>query len=193
MSPSPEALERLLTRVPPEDRARGYVFQAVLEHVRLRGGDDAARRCLEVSGVEEPVAFFKYPVAPLLRLLHQATWELMGSSSFEATMSELGRQVCEHFLKTPVGRSFLVMVGNNPRQLVESLPVAYRTGWDHGHASLHWMGPQRCLATLHESVVPAPYLEGTLHRLFETVGVIHPRITSQAVSPSETEFDLSWG
>ena len=189
---SPESLTRRLARVPPEDQARGYFFQATLEQVRLRGSDGAVRRCLEASGVEAPVAFFKYPLTSLLRMLYQATWELMGDSSFESTLYGLGRHVCAHFLSNPVGKSFLVVAGRNPRQLVEALPAGYRTAWDHGWVSLEWDGPRHCRSFLHAGLIPPPYIEGVLQHVFEAAGVVRPRVRSRSLSLSETAFDLTW-
>lgn len=190
---SPEELARRLAWAPAEDRVRGYLFESTLEQVRLRGSAEAVRRCIEASGVEAPTAFFKYPFASLLRMIYQAAWELMGSASFEDTLRDLGRHVCQYFLENLVGRSFLAMVGRNPRQLTEALPAAYRTAWEHGWVSLRWMGPQHCVATHHGGVIPPPYVEGMILRLYEATGAVRPRVVSRTVELGETEYEISWG
>lgn len=189
---SPRDLERRLRLVPPEDAVRGYFFESTLEQVQRTGDAQAVRRCLEVSGVAAPAAFFKYPLSCLLPMLYHAAWALRGTGSFEASLHGLGRQVCQRFLENPVGRSLLMMSMKSPKLLAASLPVGYRTGWDHGRVTLRWAGPNHCIASIHGGLVPFPYIEGILQHLFEATGAVHERVTGRQLEISETEYVLRW-
>lgn len=191
---SPEDLERRLALVPPRDTARGYFFNCALELVRLRGNEEALRRCLEVSGQEDFTAFFNYPMSTLLRLLYQAAWALEApSGGFENALRELGQRTCVEFLGNSVGKALLLVAGRSARWLVDTLPSAYRTGWHHGEGAVKWLGPTRCLVSIHGNVVPYPYFEAVFQVVFQAAGTSGFQVRGRQRGPADTEYEMSWG
>jgi uncharacterized protein (TIGR02265 family) len=191
---SPEDLELRLTLVPPRDTARGYFFNCALELVRLRGDEEALRRCLEASGKEDFTAFFNYPLSTLLRLLYQAAWALEDSSGgFENALRELGHRTTQEFLGNSVGKALLLVAGKSMKWLVDTLPAAYRTGWHHGGGAVKWLGPTRCLVSIHGNVVPYPYFEAVFQAVFQAAGATGFQVRGWQRGPTDTEYELSWG
>lgn len=190
---SPEDLALRLTLVPPRDTARGYFFNCALEQVRLRGDAEALGRCQEASGEKDFTAFFNYPISALVRLLYEAAWALEDSSGgFENALRELGQRVAREFLGNSVGKALLLVAGKSLRWLTDSLPTAYRTGWHHGEGAVRWLGPTRCLVSIHGNVVPYPYFEGIFQEVFQAAGATGFQARGRQRGPADTEYELSW-
>lgn len=190
---SPEDLELRLKLVPPRDTARGYFFTCALELVRLRGDDEALRRCLEASGKEDFTSFFNYPITSLLRLLYETAWAMEDSSGgFENALRELGHRTAREFLGNAVGKALLLVAGKSVKWLADTLPAAYRTGWQHGQGAVRWLGPTRCLASIHGNVVPFPYFEGVFQAVFQAAGAPGFQAHGRQRGPADTEYELSW-
>jgi uncharacterized protein (TIGR02265 family) len=187
-------LEQRLALLSPADTARGYFFNCALEQIRHEADEAVLKRCLEVSGREKPVAFFNYPISALLRLLYDAAWTLSEKyQGFEGALRYLGRQVGQEFLNSAVGKALLLLSMRNPKQLVDSLPSAYKTGWQHGTGSVRWTGPGRCIARIQGNVIPYPYFEGVFQSVFKALGLEHVRVKGRQVGPADTEYEISWG
>ena len=190
---SPRDLELRLTFVPLGDTARGYFFHCAVEPVRELGDPEALRRCQEASGLESPTRFFKYPIGALLRLLYQSAWALTDScGSFEEALRQLGRRVATDFLDSPVGKTMLLLAGGNLKQLADTLPMAYRTGWGHGVGAVVWTAPSTCRVSIHGNVIPAPYFEGIFLEVFQAAGATHLKVKGRQVGLAATEYELSW-
>ncbi|MFE8605011.1 TIGR02265 family protein [Archangium violaceum] len=191
---SPRELELRLTLIPLGDTVRGYFFNCALEQVRLQGDEEALRRCIEASGLESCTAFFKYPMSALLQLLYHVSWALKDSSgSFEASMRQLGQWTAKEFLVGSVGRTMLLLAGSNLKRLADSLPTAYRTGWEHGWGEVAWTGSRQCLVSIHGNVVPYPYFEGVFVEVFQAAGASNLKVKGWQVGTADTRYSLSWG
>jgi uncharacterized protein (TIGR02265 family) len=167
---SPGELEKRVALVRPEDTMRGFFFAAALKAIRNQGDEAAVNRCLEAVGREQFLAFFRYPIAPLLRLLYVASWSLSGThGGFEGALRYLGRQAAPDFLESPMGRILLKLAGNEPRRLFGALPSAYRALMRHGECSVGWTGMQSGVIRFKGNVIPPPYFEGAVRTVFEAM------------------------
>ncbi|MCY1083299.1 TIGR02265 family protein [Archangium lansingense] len=179
--------------IPLGDTVRGYFFHCALEQVRLLGDEEALRRCREAGGLESPMRFFKYPISGFVRLLYEAARALTDSAgSFEEAMRQLGRHVATEFLGSPVGKTMLLLAGDNLQRLADSLPMVYRTGWGHGVGEVAWTGFSSCRTSIHGNVIPFPYFEGIFLEVFQAAGATHLKVAGRQVGPADTEYELSW-
>ncbi|HYO68799.1 MAG TPA: TIGR02265 family protein [Archangium sp.] len=190
---SPRELELRLTLIPLGDTVRGYFFNCALEQVRLQVGEEALRHCVEVSGLEPPTAFFKYPMSALLRVLYHVAWALTDSAGgFDASLRQIGQWTAREFLDGSVGRTMSLLAGRNLKRLADYLPTAYRTGWEHGWGEVSWTGSGQCLVSIHGNVVPYPYFEGVFLEIFQAAGATNLKVKGWQVSPANTRYSLSW-
>lgn len=190
---SPRELEVRLTLIPLGDTVRGYFFNCALELLRLQGNEEALRRGIEACGLEAPTPFFKYPMSALLRLLYHVAWALKDSSGgFEEALRQLGRRTAKEFLAGSVGRTMLLLAGRNLKLLADSLPIAYRTGWEHGGGSVSWSGVRQCLVSISGNVVPYPYFEGVFLEVFHAAGATNLKVKGWQVGTADTRYELSW-
>jgi uncharacterized protein (TIGR02265 family) len=186
-------LEQRLALARPEDTLRGFFFTAALKVVRNECDETVWRRCLEASGEGRFMAFFSYPIGSLLRLLYTAAWALNEKhGGFDAAMRHLGRQVVPDYLESSAGRLLTMLPVGAPKLVLGNLPPAYRTTVLHGECSVRWTGANQCLLLIQGNALPAPYLEGALRSLFESLKQKHVKVVGRQAGPLESEFSLSW-
>ena len=186
-------LEQRLALARAEDTLRGFFFTAALKVVRNECDETVLRRCLEASGEGRFMAFFSYPVSPLLRLLYAAAWALSEKhGGVDAALRYLGRQVVPDYLESSAGRLLTMLPAGAPKLLLSNLPPTYRTAVMHGECSVTWTGANRCVLRIQRNALPMPYFEGALQGLFESLRFKHVKVVGRQVGPQESEFSLSW-
>ncbi|HLM43106.1 MAG TPA: DUF2378 family protein [Myxococcaceae bacterium] len=186
-------LEQRLALARPEDTLRGFFFTAALKVVRNECEGPVLSRCLEASGESRFMAFFSYPMGPLLRLLYAAAWGLSEKhGGFEAAMRHLGRQVVPDYLESSAGRLLTMLPVGAPKLLLDNLPPAYRTAVMHGACSVTWLGPNYCLLVLQGTALPLPYVEGAVLGLFELLKMKTVKVVERQEGPRELRLSLSW-
>ena len=186
-----QELEQRLALVGPKDTSRGFLFGTALEVVRSEGTAAALKRCALAAGGEHFTAFFSYPITTLLKLTYAAARELrVLHGSFNGAMEHLGLRAAPRFLDSASGKMLLSLVGKEPRRLLESMPTAYKTAWDHGQCRLTWRGPQR--GQLHyTSVIPVSYFVGSVRQVLSAAR-LEGRVVGQQESLTESTVDFSW-
>jgi uncharacterized protein (TIGR02265 family) len=191
---SPRDLEQRLALLTPQDTARGYFFKCTLELIQREAGEEALKRCQEKGELDKPVAFFNYPIHALVRLLFEAA-EILSAryGGFEGALRHMGRQVANEFLGNTVGKTLLLLSSKDPKQLADSLPSAYKTGWQHGRGEVRWTGPGQCIVLILGNVVPYPYFEGVFQTVFKALGPEHVKVKGRQVGLADSEYELSWG
>ena len=187
-------LEQRLAALKPTDTTRGFLFGAALDLVKTQVGEDAVKRCLEAAGTAKFTAFFSYPVSTFLKLSYAAAHELSARSgaSFEASMQLLGARVAPSFLESTTGKMLMSLVGKEPKRLMDSMPTAYKTSWDHGTCSLAWTGPKNGRFTYSGNAVPAPYFAGSVQQILVAGQLKGTKVAPRQVSVMESQVDFSW-
>jgi uncharacterized protein (TIGR02265 family) len=186
-------LEQRLALARPEDTLRGFFFTAALKVVRNECDETVLRRCLEASGEGRLMAFFSYPLGPLLRLLYAAAWALSEKhGGFEAAMRHLGHEVVPDYLESSAGRLLTMLPVGAPKLLLDNLPPAYRTAVMHGSCSVTWLGPNHCLLVLQGTALPLPYIEGAVLGLFERLKMKNVKVVERQEGAREIRLSLSW-
>lgn len=190
-SGSSQDLERRLAVVGPRDTTKGFLFGTALEVVRQQGTAAALKRCAEAAGNTHFMPFFSYPIATLLKLTYAVARELRSPySNFDGAMQQLGFRAAPRFLDSTAGKMLLSLVGREPRRLIEGMPSAYKTAWEHGRCQLNWGGTRH--GQLHyTSVIPVSYFVGSVQQIL-TVAGLSGRATGRQLSLMESTVDFSW-
>jgi uncharacterized protein (TIGR02265 family) len=190
---SPEELEERLLLTPPGDMARGFVFSTILKVVRNEAEEAALKRCLEAANEASFIPFFNYPMRSLLRLFYAAAWELSDKhGGFEKAMWYLGASSVPEFLQSAVGRLLLAMSGMNVRRLVERIPVAYPTIYEHGGCTLSWVGDKRAQLHLQGNLFPPPFIEGAVLHVLQAIKPAGVTVQVRRMAPRENMLTVSW-
>jgi uncharacterized protein (TIGR02265 family) len=192
-SAAQKELEQRLTVLTPKDTTRGFLFTAALDVVKTQVGEDAAKRCVEAAGGGSFTAFFSYPVSTLLKLSYAAARELgPKNGGFDGAMQLLGYRVAPRFLESTTGKMLLSLVSNkDPKRLIDSLPTAYRTAWDHGGCSMKWMGPKNGRLS-YTNAMPVAYFVGSVQQMLAAANLRGVQVTGRQVGLTSCEVDFSW-
>ncbi|PTL83284.1 TIGR02265 family protein [Vitiosangium sp. GDMCC 1.1324] len=184
-------LEQRLAVVGPKDTTRGFLFSAALELVRSQADAEGLKRCVEAAGNSNFTAFFSYPVTTLLKLSYAASRELSGKyGGFDGAMQQLGFRAAPRFLESTTGKMLLSLVGKEPKRLIDSMPTAYKTAWDHGSCSLTWNGPKSGRLA-YTNVIPVQYFAGSVLQILSAAQLKGQAIGKQ-LSLTESTVDFSW-
>lgn len=187
-----QQLEQRLAVVGPKDTTRGFLFGSALELVRTEANAEALKRCVDAAGNGNFTAFFSYPVSTFLKLTYAAARELSDKhGGFDGAMQHLGMRVAPRFLESTTGKMLLSLVGKEPRRLIESMPSAYKTAWDHGTCSLTWTGA-RSGRIDYVNAIPGAYFAGSVMQILNAAQLKGPRASVRQNSLTEFSVDFSW-
>lgn len=185
-------LEQRLATVGPKDTTRGFLFGSALDVVKSLGDVEALKRCTVAAGTGNFTAFFSYPVSTFLKLSYACATELSGKhGGFDPALQQLGFRVAPRFLESTTGKMLLSLVGKEPKRLVDSMPTAYKTAWDHGSCSLVWNGPRTGRLT-YVNAVPVAYFAGSVMQILSAAQLKNPQAIGRQLSLSECTVDFSW-
>ncbi|MFL5353626.1 TIGR02265 family protein [Archangium sp.] len=185
-------LEQRLAALGPKDTTRGFLFGSALEVVKSHGDLEALKRCTEAAGGGSFTAFFSYPVNTFLKLTYACANELSGRyGGFDGAMQQLGFRVAPRFLESTTGKMLLSLVGKEPKRLVDSMPTAYKTAWDHGTCSLVWSGPKSGRLT-YVNAVPVHYFAGSVLQILAAAQLKNTKAIGRQLSLTESTVDFSW-
>jgi uncharacterized protein (TIGR02265 family) len=191
-STAQKELEQRLAALTPKDTTRGFLFGAALDVVKSQVSEDAAKRCTEAAGGGSYNAFFSYPVSTLLKLVYAASKELSGKyGGFDGALQQLGYRAAPRFLESTTGKMLLSLVGKEPKRLIDSLPTAYRTAWDHGSCALKWTGPKSGRLS-YMNAMPVAYFAGSVQQMLTAANLKGIQVTGRQVGLTACEVDFSW-
>jgi uncharacterized protein (TIGR02265 family) len=187
-------LKRRLTLATPVDTVRGMSFHTTLDVVRAELGEDAVARCLEPLKDKSYKSFFTYPVSEYLRLQYNAAW-LMSEKhgGFDNAIRRIAAGIAPGFLGSVVGKAFMLLAKEGPKQLLNNMPVAYRAASSFGEATVHWTGPRSGVLTTKRDFLLYLNHEGGLQGLFRTLGIQESRVSGRQIGPLDNEVTFSWG
>lgn len=188
--------QELLRRVAlatPSDTVRGMSFHSALDAVREELGDEALKRCLDSSVDKSFKSFFNYPVQDYLRLLYGSAWELQAKfGTFDNAVRRISSGIAPSFMGSIVGRAFMLLTKEGPKQLISHMPVAFRAAASFGEITIQWKGPrQGVLHTRRDFLLPMNH-EGGLLGLFRTLGLPGGQAQGRMVGPLDNEVEFSW-
>jgi uncharacterized protein (TIGR02265 family) len=190
---SQQDLEQRLAVLRPKETTRGFLFSAAREEVKPPASAEAWKRCVAASGGGTYTAFFSYPVSGLLKLAYAAAWELSERhGGFEGAMQHLGFRAAPRFLDSTAGKMLMSLVGKDPKRLIEGLPSAYKTAWEHGACALEWTGPRSGRFLYRGNVIPAPYFDGSVRQVLSVAKLAQAQVRGRQLGLTECEVEFSW-
>ncbi|MBU8895241.1 TIGR02265 family protein [Corallococcus sp. H22C18031201] len=177
----------------PGDTARGMFFLGVLGVVRAQAGAEAERQCRRVCAETRYVPFFMYPIRGFLELAFVAA-RLLSSpdEGIDGAMHRLGAQATADFLDSAVGRSFLMIVGGDPRHLLTCLQAGYRTVVSYGERRVVWSGLRRGNLVMQRDFMPASYHVGVLTAVLQHVGARNVQVKGRQTGLLDSAYELTW-
>ena len=185
-------LQRRLSLATAADTVRGLSFHNMLDTVRMDLGDEAVARCLSQSVEKHFKSFFTYPVTDFLRVQYTAAWLLQERyGSFDNAVRRMASGLAPGFLSSVVGKAFMLLTKEGPRQLINNMPVAFRAAASFGDVSIHWTGNRRGVMSTRRDFLLYLNHEGGLKGLFRTLG-ISAEVHGRQVGPLDNEVEFSW-
>jgi uncharacterized protein (TIGR02265 family) len=185
--------QQRLSHAAPSDTARGLFFNGVLDAVRTFGGEALVKRCLEACGQDRFLDFYSYPVSMQLRIISAAMQTLEKRyGGPEGALRQLGRRSALDLLESAAGKMMLRLGGSSPKQLLASLPSAYRVSMSYGQHSLVWTGPTSGRLIMKREFMPHPVHAGVVATILEAGGARTVRVESRQTGPLDCECDFSW-
>jgi uncharacterized protein (TIGR02265 family) len=187
----PQELERRLGTVGYKDTTRGFLLGTALDVVRGQANPESFKRCVDAAGSGSFTAFFSYPVSALLKLSYTAARALAPfHGSFEGAMHHLGFRAAPRFLESTTGRMLMSLVGKDPTRLIDSMPTAYKTAWDHGTCALKWLGP-RAGRLSYTNALPFAYFAGSMQQVLSSAK-LRGTVVGRQVSLTECTVEFTW-
>ncbi|MGZ3460811.1 MAG: TIGR02265 family protein [Archangium sp.] len=186
-------LQRRLSLATPSDTVRGMSFHTVLDAVREDLGDEALARCLEQSLEKSFKSFFNYPVGDYLRMLYSAAWMLSEKhGGFDNAVRRISGGMAPGFLGSVVGKAFMLLTREGPKQLINNMPVAFRAAASFGVVSVQWSGPRSGMLVTKRDFLLHLNHEGGLLGLFRALGLQNARVSGRQTGPLDNEVHFSW-
>jgi uncharacterized protein (TIGR02265 family) len=186
-------LRRRLALATPTDTVRGLSFHTVMDALRTDLGEEAVERCLAPRAEKVYRSFFSYPVSEYLQVLYSAGWMLSEKhGSFEDAVRRIGSGLAPGFLSSVVGRAYLLLAKDGPKQLISNMPVAFKAAASFGECSVAWTGPKSGLFSSRKDFLLYLNHEGGLLGLFRALGLKGARVRGRQTGPLENEVEFSW-
>jgi uncharacterized protein (TIGR02265 family) len=186
-------LARRLALATSADCIRGLFLRSFQAAIRMLGDEVLLERCRRVWGHETFVDSFFYPVRLQLEVL-AVVLEPLASQHGGPTrvLRMMGRQCARDFLASYTGRALRVAAGGDAKRMVAQAPAGYQFAVSGGVHTLRWMGPTRCVWSMHHDFMPVPFHEGVLLGLLEEARAQGVKVYGRQTDALDGEYDLSW-
>lgn len=179
-----------LAAATPGDTAKGLFFNSVLAAVENLIGEDARDRCHRASGGRTFIEYINYPIAQYLPMVLTAVKLLAPElGSEEKAFFQLGYRAIEDFLGSGIGKTLLMLAGNDPTRVLAAAPSAYKTAVSYGERWLEHRG-DRLVLVVRRDFMPASYHVGVLVATLEQVGVPSPVVRGRQVALLDAEYEM---
>jgi uncharacterized protein (TIGR02265 family) len=188
-----QELQRRLSLTTPADTVRGLAFHTILDAVRTDLGDEALARCLSQTQEKTYKSFFNYPVSQYLILLYNGAWMLSEThGGFDNAVRRIAGGIAPGFLGSVVGKAFMLLTKEGPRQLISNMPVAFRSAASFGEVVVQWSGPRSGMLVTKRDFLLYLNHEGGLMGLFRALGLPNARVQGRQTGPLDNEVEFSW-
>ncbi|QRO02008.1 TIGR02265 family protein [Archangium violaceum] len=188
-----EELQRRLSLATPTDTVRGFAINNTLGALRQDLGSEAVAHCLHQVEHKSFHSFFNYPVSDHLRVQYTTAWMLSERyGGFDAAVRRIARGLAPEFLSSVVGRAFLALTQQGPKQLIEHVPMAFRAVATFGEGTVRWTSPKSGVLTTKRDFLLYVSHEGGLMSLFRTLKIQGAWVRGRQVGPLANEVEFSW-
>jgi len=187
------ALNLLLARMTTQHTVRGFVFNAMVEHVAEKKGDVIASGLQERILKKRPSDLLSYPASDFFKLLHGGAVALEDPAGQDEAVRALGFASAAGFFASPMGRLLLTIVGRgNPARLMANEPTAYATSFSFGKRKFKRVGEQSIQLTHAEDFLPVPYNLGALQGAMAAVGATAQQVLATHLVPDGATYEITW-
>ncbi len=183
-------LEDRLSRCTGADTVRGVFFRGALVVVESLCGPSEARR---LTGDRTFNLLGAYPVADFLQLLWTAADAIeprVGDNS--EAFRRLGRRAVDDFFGSAVGKAILAFTRRDPRKMVNSAAIAYRSAVSYGERRVTWRGERVAVLRYERDFLVGPYHEGVITAALQATGAATVKASCRLIAPLTAEYDVSW-
>jgi uncharacterized protein (TIGR02265 family) len=188
-----EELQWRLSLISPDDLMRGLFHNNLLDLVRRLEGDDAVRLCLESCGEGRFLDFFNYSHRSYIQLMYAGARLLSGRlGGFEKALWVIGFEGCKSFYASAAGKVLLMMAQGDPRRLLTNIPTGMQTASRKPECKVTLTGPRSGIITKQHEVMPRQHTEGGLMAMCEVAKVKGSQVRSQALGPTDNEYEVTW-
>ncbi|WP_257450607.1 DUF2378 family protein [Archangium lipolyticum] len=188
-----EELQRRLSLATPADTVRGFAINNMLGALRQELGDEAVKHCLQQIAEKSIHSFFYYPVGNHLRVLYTTAWMLSEKyGGFDAAVRRIGRGLAPEFLSSVVGRAFLALTRQGPKQLIDHVPMAFRAVTTFGEGTVRWTSPKSGVLSTKRDFLLYVSHEAGLMSLFRTLKIQGAWVRGRQVGPLDNEVEFAW-
>jgi uncharacterized protein (TIGR02265 family) len=188
-----EELQRRLSLATPTDTVRGFAINNTLGALRQDLGHEAVAHCLRQVEAKSFHSFFNYPVSDHLRVLYTTAWMLSDRyGGFDHAIRRIGRGLAPEFLSSVVGRTFIALTQQGPKQLLEHVPVAFRATASFGESTVRWTSSKSGILSTRGDFLLHLSHEGGLMSLFRTLKVQGGWARGRQVGPLANEVEFAW-
>lgn len=186
-------LKKRLALATPADTVRGLFFSGVLDTVRYLATEREAWHCRKMLGQAPYFDFLPYAIPDFLRLVFTAARCLSTrDEDFAGALRKLGKRGMKDFLGSSAGKTFLSFSFNEPRRVLSSLPVLFRTTTSYGERTVQWLGPRYCRVVMKRDFLPTAYHEGSFLALMEALRLEGAEVKSRVTGVIDSEYVLTW-
>lgn len=188
-----QELQRRLSLATPADTVRGMSFHSTMDAVRMDLGEEALAQLLTKSREKSYKSFFNYPVSEYLVLLYNAGWMLSEKhGGFDEAIRRIAGGFSPGFLSSVVGKAFMMLSKDGPRQLISNMPVAFRAAASFAEVIVQWSGPRSGMLVTRRDFLLYVTHEGGLMSLFRALGLPNARVQGRQTGPLDNEVEFSW-
>jgi uncharacterized protein (TIGR02265 family) len=191
------AYARYLSLPAPEDTFRGLFFTSVFDLVKKEAGEAGLKQCqlllMDKRFQRSFMSFASYPAVDFLRVAHAASLvlaPLLGPP--EKCARRLGMATVQDFVHSMAGKTLLSLSGGAPQRLLGNIPSAYRASVNFGERKVTPQGDKSVLISFKRDFLPVPHTEGVILAVLEASKAKYPQVRSRALSPLDSEYEVSW-
>lgn len=193
MGSDANGLVGLLKRTPDGATVRGFVFNAMLEHVAARKGSHVAGKLVDEVMRKRPADLLSYPATDFFKLMHSCATALNEPKGFDEALRAVGYAAADGFFSSPMGKMLLGIVGRgDPARLMANEPTAYATSFSFGKRAFKRIGPREMELTHTEDLLPVPFNVGALEAAMNSVGAKAQQVKATPVSESHCVYTITW-
>lgn len=186
-------LKKRLALATPADTVRGLFFSGVLDTVRYLATEREELHCRKLLGQAPYFDFLPYAIPDFLRLVYMGAQCLSArDEDFSGALRKLGARGMKDFLGSSAGKTFLSFSFCEPKRVLSSLPVLFRTTTSYGTRTVQWLGPRYCRVIMKRDFLPAAYHEGGFLSLMEALHLEGVEVRSRAAGVLDSEYVLTW-
>lgn len=160
-----ELLRRRSQACRSEDVLAGLFLESTLAYMEQLAGTQAAQALRkQVLGAQPLVAFFRYPVPTLLRMVEACAQRMPGSEPFHQRVAALGRNSMNQFFASQVGKMLKQFAGSDVHRLLASSSAGYKAVTSYTTPTYERAGERSARLHYARDMPGAAWTEGVLQQ-----------------------------